>query len=102
MGPDSIKECIYLINTSAEYSICPTSLARDLGAKIFNVPYFKILIITRHKYTFSGMAILEVEIAHGVGCKTIFFLVDNALKILLGQPFIIAMKMKIIYYNNSS
>jgi hypothetical protein len=48
------------------------------------------------------MAMLEVKIAHGVGCKTIFFLVDNALKILLGQPFIIAMKMKIIYYDNSS
>jgi hypothetical protein len=97
-----MEECIYLINTSAECSICPISLARDLEAKIFNIPYFKILTTTRHEYAFSGIAMLEVEIAYGVGCKTIFFLVDNTLKILLGQPFITTIKMKIIYYDDSS
>jgi hypothetical protein len=102
MGPDSVEECICLIDTGAECSICPTSLARDLGAKIFDVPHFKMSTATGHEYAFGGMAMLEVEIAHGVGCKTVFFLVDNAPKILLGQPFIAAMKMKIIYHDDGS
>jgi hypothetical protein len=102
MGPDSTEESVYLINTRVECSIYPTSLARDLRAKIFDVPHFKISTATRHEYSFSGMAMLKVEIAYGVGCKIMFFLVDNALKILLGQPFIVAMKMKIIYHDDGS
>jgi hypothetical protein len=39
---------------------------------------------TRHKYTFGGIAMLKVEIAYRIKYKTMFFLVDNALKILLG------------------
>jgi hypothetical protein len=48
------------------------------------------------------MAKLRAEITDGVGCKDIFFLVKGAPKILLSQPFLVKIKMNIIYRSNGS
>ena len=48
------------------------------------------------------MSKVFIEIAHRVSCKTVFFLVDYATLILLGQPFARKMKLSLEHPSNSS
>jgi hypothetical protein len=46
------------------------------------------------------MAKLRAKVTDKVGYENIFFLVKEALKILLSQPFLVKIKINIIYRSN--
>ena len=48
------------------------------------------------------MSKVFIEIAYRVSCETVFFLVDYATLILLGQPFARKMKLSLEHSSNSS
>ena len=77
-------------------------MARACGCAIANVEDFQLSTATGENFGFAGIAFMRIEIEHGVGCEIPFFLVDNAKKILLGQPFVAAMKMQIEYRDDGS
>ncbi|KAF8848256.1 hypothetical protein BDZ45DRAFT_777178 [Acephala macrosclerotiorum] len=101
-GPiGSSGEC-GMLDTGAECCIAPTHIARDLGSTIANVEDFQLFIAIGQNFEFAGVAIMKVEIEHGVKCEISFFLVDSAKKILLGQLFVAAIKMQIEYRDDGS
>ena len=48
------------------------------------------------------MAKVSIEVEHGVGCDTVFFLIDKSTIVLLGQPFIKAIKLTFEYLEDGS
>src|ERR1700721_2489156 len=91
-GPKSkaIREA--MVDNGAEANILPTSLARALGCLILRTQNLKIRTVSGQIIQFARMSKVFVEIAYRVSCKIVFFLVNYATLVLLGQPF--ARKMK--------
>ena len=51
---------------------------------------------------FKGVALVDIEVAEGIGCEVLFFLVKYTPTTLLGQPFITATRMRFVYPGNGS
>jgi hypothetical protein len=101
-GPKSktIREA--MVDTGAEANVLPTSLARALGCPILGTQNLKMRTVSGQIIQFAGMSKVFVEIAHGVSCETVFFLVDHATLILLGQPFARKMKLSLEHPSDGS
>ena len=91
-----------MLDTGAECNILPLDIARTLGTPIQQVRDFTLSSVTGATFTFSGIAKIRVHVADGVGCDTVFFLIDGPAKILLGQPFVSLMKMNFIHNDDGS
>jgi hypothetical protein len=101
-GPLGEKQCHGMIDTGAECNILPKETARTLGCVIHDVEGFRLSTATGDEFGFDGLAKVRIEIAEGVSCEDVFFLVEGAPKILLGQPFVGRMKMSIIHREDGS
>jgi hypothetical protein len=51
---------------------------------------------------FLGIAKVSIEVKHRVGYNTVFFLIDKSTIVLLGQPFIKAIKLTFEYLEDRS
>ena len=49
---------------------------------------------------FEGVALVDIEVAEGIGCEILFFLVKHTPTTLLRQPFITATRMRFVYPGN--
>src|ERR1700721_2788937 len=101
-GPKSkaIREA--MVDIGAEANVLPTSLARALGCLILGTQNLKIRTVSGQIIQFARMSKVFVEIRHRVSCKMVFFLVDHATLVLLGQPFARKMKLLLEHPSNSS
>jgi hypothetical protein len=102
MGPNGVETSLVILDTGAECNILPLSVARELGCAILSVEDFRLSSVSGEHIRFAGMARVKVEIEHGVGCEDMFFLIDRAPKILLGQPFVAKMKMTFLHREDGS
>jgi hypothetical protein len=80
----------------------PLSTAKGLGCPILSTKHLKLKTVSGQILQFSGMAKVYVEVEHGVGCETVFFLIENSPLVLLGQPFTKAMKLTFEYPEDRS
>ena len=101
-GPKGVGTHLVILDTGAECNILPLSVARQLGCAILSVEDFQLSSVSGELIRFAGMAKIRVEIEHGVGCEDMFFLIDYAPKILLGQPFVAKMKMTFLHREDGS
>ncbi|KAF8857447.1 hypothetical protein BDZ45DRAFT_744394 [Acephala macrosclerotiorum] len=62
---DSSGEC-EMLDTGAEYYIALTHIIRDLGSTITNVENFQLFTITGQNFEFAEVAVMKIEIEHGV------------------------------------
>ena len=98
MGPTDVALESAMLDTGAEANIMTYELAKSLGCPILSTENLKLKTVSGQILQFAGMAKAEVEIEHGVGCVTVFFLVRESKgqtlpMVLLGQPFTRAMRM---------
>jgi hypothetical protein len=82
-GPQGSIEYKGMIDTGAEVNILPEKLSRSISRVAYNTTDYRISTATGAEFGFAGMAKLRAEVADGVKCKDIFFLVKGAPKILL-------------------
>ena len=87
-----------MLDTGAEANVMSYELAKELGCPILSTEHLKLKTVSGQVLQFAGMAKVEIEIEHGVGCTTVFFLVretkgQSLPMIILGQPFTQAMRM---------
>ena len=93
---------LVMLDTGAEVNILPAEFARSLGCTIIEVVDFKLSSVSGQQIPFTGMCKLEVQIDGGFSCEASFFLIAEAPKILLGQPFIGKTRMNIDYKEDGS
>src|ERR1700721_1932786 len=91
-----------MVDTKAKANVLPTSLARALGCLILGTQNLKIRTVSRQIIQFARISKVFVEITYRVSCKTVFFLVNYATLVLLGQPFARKMKLSLKHLSNSS
>jgi hypothetical protein len=72
-----------MINTRAKVNILPKEILRSLNRVVYSTINYHISIITGNEFGFLGIAKLRVKVIKGVRYKNAFFLVKEALKILL-------------------
>jgi len=101
-GPQGVIECDGMIDTGAEVNILPERISRSIGGMAYSTADYRMSTATGDEFGFSGMAKLRIEVADGVGCEDAFFLVKEAPKILLGQPFVAKMRMNIEHRSDGS
>jgi hypothetical protein len=68
---------------------------------IQSIETFTLSTAIGYTFAFTGITILKIEIANSVRYNITFFLIDSALKILLGQPFVGRIKINLLYCDNS-
>ena len=98
IGPLDTASKTSMLDTGAEANVMPYELAKSLGCPILSTENLKLKTVSGQVLQFAGMAKVEIEVEHGVGCTTTFFLVKESKgqhlpMVLLGQPFTRAMKM---------
>ncbi len=98
MGPTDVALESAMLDTGAEANVMSYDLAKCLGCPILSTENLKLKTVSGQVLQFAGMAKADIEIEHGVGCTTVFFLVRETKgqtlpMVLLGQPFTRAMKM---------
>jgi hypothetical protein len=97
-GPTDVATESAMIDTGAEANVMTYELAKSLGCPILSTEKLKLRTVSGQILQFAGMAKADIEIEHGVGCSTVFFLVRETKgqtlpMVLLGQPFTQAMQM---------
>ena len=102
MGPSDVDTTVAILDTGAEANVMPLSMAKGLGCPILSTEHLKLRTVSGQVMRFSGMAKVSIEVEHGVGCDTVFFLIDKSTIVLLGQPFIKAMKLTFEYPEDGS
>ena len=107
IGPKEGTTEAAMLDTGAEANVMSYELAKGLGCPILSTEHLKLKTVSGQVLQFAGMAKVEVEIEHGVGCNTVFFLVretkgQSLPMVLLGQPFTRAMKMTFEHGNHGS
>src|SRR6202021_2830669 len=101
-GPKNKATKEAMVDTRAKANVLPTSLARALGCLILGTQNLKMRTVSRQIIQFARMSKVFVEIAYKVSCKTVFFLVNYATLVLLGQQFARKMKLSLEHPSNSS
>ena len=101
-GPKNKATREAIVDTEAKANVLPTSLARALGCLILRTQNLKMRTVSGQIIQFARISKVFVEFAHRVRCKTVFFLVDHATLVLLGQPFARKMKLSLEHLSNSS
>jgi hypothetical protein len=96
-SPSNEVKCYSILDIRAKCNILFIKIAKNLSCVIYSVNTFTIFIVTSNQFSFISAIKIKIEIAKGVNCKDMFFLVNNSLKTLLGMPFISKMKMAIDY-----
>jgi len=91
-----------MLDIRAKCNILLIEMARNLSCVIYSVNTFTIFTITGDQFGFTSAIRIKIEIAKGVNCEDVFFLVNNSLKTLLGMPFISKIKMAINYRDDGS
>jgi hypothetical protein len=101
-GPNGKMTLKGVLDTGAECNILPSAIARKLGVPIRGADNFVLSTATGAEYGFDGMSTIRIELMDNIGCDDAFFLVKDAPKVLLGQPFISKMKMRLTYQEDGS
>src|SRR6266536_3427808 len=107
MGPTDVALESAMLDTWAEANVMSYDLAKCLGCPILSTENLKLKTVSGQVLQFAGIAKADIEIEHGVGCTTVFFLVQETKgqtlpMVLLGQPFTRAMKMTFEHGDHSS
>ena len=107
LGPNDVAVEPAMLDTGAEANVMSYELAKSLGCPILSTEKLKLKTVSGQILQFAGMAKADIEIEHGVGCSTVFFLVRETKgqtlpMVLLGQPFTQAMRMTFEHGDNGA
>jgi hypothetical protein len=84
IGPSGVDTTVAILDTGAKANVMPLSMAKGLGCPILSTEHLKLRTVSGQVMKFSGIAKVSVKVKHGVGCDTVFFLIDKSTIVLLG------------------
>ena len=93
---------VAILDTRAKANVMPLLIAKGLGCPILSTEHLKLRTVSGQVIKFSGIAKVSVKVKHRVGYDTVFFLIDKSTIVLLGQPFIKAIKLTFKYPKDRS
>jgi uncharacterized protein (DUF433 family) len=102
LGPVTVYNDRIMLDSGAECNILPLETARRMGCTITSIDDLHLTSVSGQSLTFAGISKIRVELEDGFGCDTVFFLLETAPKVLLGQPFISRMRMTFEHHNDGS